>query len=45
LRQYELMRKLIKTMAKGRITKFGPLGKLLKQMPKEMSREKGGKSS
>jgi signal recognition particle subunit SRP54 len=39
LRQYELMRKLIKTMIKGRGPKFGPLGKLLKQMPKEMSRE------
>lgn len=36
LRQYELMRKMIKTMVKGRVPKFGPLGKLLKQMPKEM---------
>jgi signal recognition particle subunit SRP54 len=34
LRQYELMRKLIKTMVRGRIPKFGPLGKLLRQMPK-----------
>ena len=42
LRQYELMRKLIKTMAKGRAPKFGPWGKLLKQMPKNV---KGGKSS
>jgi len=38
LRQYELMRKLIKKMVKGRGPKFGPLGKLLKQMPKEMPR-------
>lgn len=36
LRQYELMRKLIKTIARGRIPKFGPWGKLLKQVPKEL---------
>jgi len=42
LRQYEMMRKLIKTMAKGRAPKFGPWGKLLQQMPKGA---KGGKSS
>lgn len=41
LRQYELMRKLIKTMVKGRAPKFGPLGKLLKQMPKGASKIKG----
>ncbi|MEA1905013.1 MAG: signal recognition particle protein Srp19, partial [Candidatus Hadarchaeota archaeon] len=36
LKQYELMRKLIKSVARGRIPKAGPLGKLLKQMPKDM---------
>ncbi len=36
LKQYELMRKLIKSMAKGRFPKTGPLGKMLKQMPKDM---------
>jgi signal recognition particle subunit SRP54 len=34
LKQYELMRKFIKTMAKGRMPKGGPLAKMLKQMPK-----------
>ena len=37
LKQYELMRKLIKTMVKGRGPKFGPFAKLIKQLPKEMS--------
>ncbi len=35
LKQYELMRKFIKTMVKGRGVKRGPLAKLLKQMPKD----------
>jgi len=30
LRQYELMRKLIRQLAKGRVPKLGPLGKLIK---------------
>ena len=30
LRQYELMRKLIRQLARGRVPKLGPLGKLLK---------------
>jgi len=34
LKQYELMRKFIKTMAKGRLPKGSPLAKMLKQMPK-----------
>jgi len=34
LKQYELMRKFIKTMARGRMPKRGPLAKMLKQMPK-----------
>ncbi len=34
LKQYELMRKFIKTMAKGRMPKGSPLAKMLKQMPK-----------
>lgn len=50
LKQYELMRKLIKTMIKGRGPKFGPFAKLIKQLPKEMSHNfktkgTGGKSS
>ena len=50
LKQYELMRKLIKTMVKGRGPKFGPFAKLIKQLPKEMSpnfetKGAGGKSS
>jgi signal recognition particle subunit SRP54 len=36
LKQYELMRKLIKTIVKGRDPKFGPFAKLMKQLPKEM---------
>ncbi len=36
LKQYELMRKLIKSVARGRIPKVGPLGKMFKQMPKDM---------
>ncbi len=35
LKQYELMRKFIKSMAKGRGIKRGPLAKMLKQMPKD----------
>ena len=35
LKQYELMRKLIKTLAKGRGQKFGPFAKLMKQLSKE----------
>ena len=42
LKQYELMRKLIKTMVKGRGAK-GPLGKMLKQMPKDFKGGLGGK--
>lgn len=34
LKQYELMRKLIRTLVKGRGARFGPLGKLLKGLPK-----------
>jgi signal recognition particle subunit SRP54 len=34
LKQYELMRKFIKTMVRGRMPKRGPLAKMLKQMPK-----------
>lgn len=36
LKQYEIMRKLIKTIVKGRGPKFGPFAKLMKQLPKEM---------
>ncbi len=36
LKQYDMMRKLIKQMVKGRGAKLGPLGKMLKQMPKDM---------
>ena len=32
LKQYELMRKLIKTMVKERVPRFGPFGKLIGQM-------------
>lgn len=35
LRYYELMRKLIKTVAKGRIPRVGPWGKLLRGMAKD----------
>ncbi|MEM2908050.1 MAG: signal recognition particle protein Srp54 [Candidatus Hadarchaeales archaeon] len=35
LRYYELMRKLIKTVAKGRIPRVGPWGKLLREMAKD----------
>jgi len=34
IKQYELMRKLIKTVMKGRGAKFGPIAKLMKQLPK-----------
>jgi len=34
IKQYELMRKLIKTVMKGRGAKFGPIAKLIKQLPK-----------
>jgi signal recognition particle subunit SRP54 len=44
LRQYELMRKLIKTMVRGRIPKLGPWGKMLKQMSKGASRDIGKSS-
>jgi signal recognition particle subunit SRP54 len=37
LKQYELVRRLIKTLAKGRTQKLGPLAKLIKQLPKEIS--------
>jgi signal recognition particle subunit SRP54 len=42
LKQYELMRKFIKTMAKGRMPKGGPLAKMLKQMPKDFGDVKKG---
>ncbi len=50
LKQYELMKKLIKKMIKGRGPKFGPFAKLIKQLPKEISHDvetkgAGGKSS
>ncbi|MCS7131330.1 MAG: signal recognition particle protein Srp19, partial [Hadesarchaea archaeon] len=35
LRYYEMMRKLIKTVAKGRIPKVGPWGKLLRGMARD----------
>jgi len=34
IKQYEFMRKLIKTVMKGRGAKFGPIAKLMKQLPK-----------
>jgi len=37
LKQYELMKKLIKTVIKGRGLKFGPFAKLMQQLPKEKS--------
>jgi len=40
LKQYELMRKLIKTMVKGRGAK-GPLAKMLKQMPGDFKGDPG----
>jgi signal recognition particle subunit SRP54 len=42
LRQYELMRKFIKTMVRGRMPRRGPLAKMLRQMPKDFGEvEKG----
>ncbi len=41
LKQYELMKKLIKKMIKGRGPKFGPFAKLMKQLPKEISHDIG----
>ena len=50
LKQYELVKKLIKKMIKGRGAKFGPFAKLIKQLPKEISHNfetkgAGGKGS
>jgi len=36
LKQYELMRKVIKSMARGRFPKVGPLGKMLRQASKDI---------
>ena len=46
LKQYELIRKLIKTVAKGRGSKFGPFAKLMKELSKGTARfDIGGKKS
>lgn len=41
LKQYELMRKVIRTLAKGRGLRFGPLAKLMKQLSKDTDWARG----
>ncbi|MEM2978088.1 MAG: signal recognition particle protein Srp54 [Candidatus Hadarchaeales archaeon] len=38
LRQYELMKRMLKTLGKGRLPRGGPLGKLVRELEKEKRR-------